>query len=91
MRKTRIILELILLILLVITGLLMGFVLTGNITENLDHYSYTKAVCDENNYCEDYIINCKGNELTRLSPTGFSVQHNENWEDPRSDAKLFCN
>lgn len=47
--------------------------------------SLTKAICDENNYCEDYEIVCKGNEIIGLNPTGFAVQFSEKWEDPRSD------
>ncbi|MEK6760695.1 MAG: hypothetical protein AABX93_02105 [Nanoarchaeota archaeon] len=43
--------------------------------------SYTKAICNENNLCEDYEIHCKGNSLVELSPTGFAVQFPKNQID----------
>lgn len=53
----------------------------------------TKAVCNEKNYCEDYEINCKGNDVTRLTPTGAVVQFSDNWQDPRTqeDKIIACN
>ena len=48
------------------------------------HYSYTKAICDENNFCQDYIIVCKESNLISQTPiTGAFVQFSEGWEDPR--------
>ncbi|MFH1365175.1 MAG: hypothetical protein ABIH28_01155 [archaeon] len=45
----------------------------------------TKAICDENNYCEDYEIACEGNSTVGLTPTGSAVQFSEDWEDPRTE------
>jgi hypothetical protein len=44
-----------------------------------NYYGYTKAFCDGNS-CEDYEIHCNGNKLTKLNPTGFSIQSNINTE-----------
>lgn len=53
-------------------------------TENKNIYSYTKAICNETNYCQDYEITCEGEKVisTQLI-TGAAVQHSENWQDPR--------
>ncbi len=52
-------------------------------------YSYTKAICNEDNYCQDYIITCENGELVNQNPiTGAAVQQSSDWEDPRKDEAL---
>jgi hypothetical protein len=58
--------------------------LTGQVVS--DKYNYTKAICNENNFCQDYIVTCEGNNLIELSPiTGAVIQHSSNWSDPRGE------
>jgi hypothetical protein len=58
----------------------------GNINEE---YTYTKAICDKNNLCQDYTITCEGDELISKSPiTGAVVQQEENWKDPRTKEQI---
>jgi len=53
---------------------------------SLNEYFYTKAICNETNYCQDYEIVCKENKLIRLNLiTGASIQHSLNWKDPRDE------
>lgn len=48
-------------------------------------HTHTKAFCNENNFCQDYIIFCHEDQLTSLSPiTGAAVQFQSNWKDKRS-------
>lgn len=57
----------------------------------IDNYSYTKAICDETNYCQDYEISCKGKDLIKMTPiTGAAIQFAKDWEDPRDEREL-CN
>lgn len=50
-----------------------------------EHYSFTKAICNETNYCQDYEITCKNGELTDINPlTGAAIQNPSNWQDPRN-------
>ena len=58
--------------------------LTGKIVEDINSYSYTKAVCNNSNYCEDYEIVCDGKEVISMTFTGFSIQNPSDWVDPRS-------
>lgn len=60
--------------------------ITGNVvSENKYFYSYTKAICDEDNFCQDYEISCSGDEVMKLSPiTGAVAKFPSDWEDPRS-------
>lgn len=52
----------------------------------LDSYVQTKAFCNETNYCQDYQIECQGNQATRINPvTGAFLQQSENWQDPREE------
>ncbi|GAH14959.1 unnamed protein product, partial [marine sediment metagenome] len=48
-------------------------------------HSHTKAVCDNQNLCQDYEIFCKNNEIVKMNPiTGAVVQFPEDWQDPRN-------
>ncbi len=64
-------------------------VLTGRTIEREMNYSYTKAICNKTEsgeiYCEDYEIYCQGNKIAKIKATGFSVNHPQNWEDPRGE------
>ena len=55
-------------------------------------HSFTKAICTENNYCADYEIFCKGNNILRMTPTGAAIQFSGDWEDPRDEESRnkFC-
>jgi hypothetical protein len=55
-------------------------------------YMYTKAVCDESRYCEDYQIFCEDESLVRMVATGMAVQMPAHWEDPRDRETIenFC-
>lgn len=54
--------------------------------ENYKGYTYTKAICNESNYCQDYEITCKQGEMLSIRPiTGAKVQNPLNWKDPRNN------
>ncbi len=91
MKKHQIIDKILLLILIILILITIPqFILTGNtIKETPNQYSYTKAICDNTNYCEDYYIECKGNNLIKLNPTGFSIQQSKDWVDERG-YRDFC-
>ncbi|MBU2616263.1 MAG: hypothetical protein KKC19_04125 [Nanoarchaeota archaeon] len=46
-------------------------------------HSYTKAICDENNFCGDYEIVCNKDKFVSAKFTGAAVQFSQDWEDPR--------
>lgn len=65
---------------------------TGNAID-LSEYSYTRAICDKNNFCQDYEIICKKEKVIGLIPiTGAITQHDKNWTDPRNkiETKNLC-
>lgn len=89
MRKLKIITAL-----LVLTAILIGTLafgvnynsITGSTAgiEKDYFYSYTKAVCNEKNFCQDYEILCNGNDILNMIPiTGASVQFSSDWKDLR--------
>lgn len=52
-------------------------------------YSYTKAVCDKDNACQDHIIVCNGPKVVSSTPiTGAVVQFSKKWEDPRPQTQI---
>jgi hypothetical protein len=59
--------------------------ITGRITENNNLYSYTKAICNEENFCEDYVISCNGKRAVLIAPTGYNICNPEYWKDPRPE------
>jgi hypothetical protein len=57
-------------------------------------HTYTKAICNSTNHCQDYVIECEGNKTLSVKPiTGAVIQFDENWRDPRTkrDIERFCN
>ena len=43
-------------------------------------HSHTKAICDDQNLCQDYEIFCENNEIVKMNPiTGAVVQFPEDW------------
>ena len=53
-------------------------------------FSYTRAICDDNNLCEDYIIECESYSVKKLTPTGFTIQQESNWTDNRTPKENLC-
>lgn len=62
---------------LIVILILFLFVFSSNITSNViktTNYSFTKAICNEKNYCMDYQVICQGKKTISINPTGFAVQ-----------------
>jgi len=84
----------IILILLIAAVLIAGFFirksLTGNAIDNQEnYYTYTKALCNDSNYCQDNKIECNGKDVIKITPlTGAVIQHSEDWQDPRNETEL---
>ncbi len=57
----------------------------GTLASNPNSVSKTIAVCDENNFCQDYKVICQnGEELSREPIPGATIQKPENWVDDRN-------
>ena len=76
-----------LIILLIIISFYFLFLrreITGFVINSKDYYSYTKAICNETNYCQDYEIICENKKVVSIKPiTGAAIQQPPNWKDPR--------
>lgn len=57
--------------------------LTGKVVEEINYYTYTKAMCNGTNYCEDYEIVCEDKDTISITPTGAAIQFSDEWKDPR--------
>lgn len=84
-------------LILFLTCLPILFIIRGNILgEQINSieklpYTHTKAICNETNYCQDYEIECQGNQLIKMSPiTGAFAQYSKNWQDPRNEKDILC-
>jgi len=80
----------ILVIILIFLSLNLSQAITASVIENpdSDYLTYTKAVCDERNYCEDYGVVCFDGNLVELNPTGFASQFSLDWVDSRSEETI---
>ena len=95
MKKTVVLLA----ILLIILAVAISF-LTANLTTKefetkgvLETHSHTKAICDETNYCQDYVISCHEDVVLKMNPiTGAAIQLDSDWQDPRNEQtrNSFC-
>ncbi len=90
-------------LIIIVVGLIISaiifYILRDNITgrvveENIQ--SHTQAICNKTEngkiYCEDYEIVCKSGEVGSKTPTGFSIYHADDWEDPRGEngSEISC-
>lgn len=60
----------------------------------INEHSFTTAICNDSNFCQDYEIYCKDNKVIETKPiTGAVVQHDEEWQDPRQKHQIenLCN
>jgi hypothetical protein len=87
-------------IVLVILTIILAVFLINIVQAKQDQYevfethSYTKAICDSTNYCQDYHIRCNQEKIISLNPiTGAAIQFDSSWQDIRSDSEIneFCN
>ncbi len=61
--------------------------ITGAATIN--YYSFTKAICNKTNYCQDYEIICDRDKIISKKPiTGAAIQYPENWQDSRNNEMI---
>lgn len=90
MKKSTIIIILAILILIILSiFLIINPILTGSAINIPDTYTYTKAICDDSNYCQDNIITCKGNKIISIQPIkGAAVKFDDDWKDPRGEEEL---
>jgi len=86
-KKILIITVILIILLLILIITITNQIITGKIIEDkIDIYCHTKAICDENNICQDYEITCQGNKTISAKPiTGSVVEFNIDWKDPRGE------
>lgn len=64
-------------------SLIKNSVQTSSNSGNEVNRTWTKAICNSGNYCQDYEISCHNNNLVGMTPTGNAIQFPANWKDPR--------
>lgn len=91
MKKLAIVSLIIILVIIAIAFLIFSNQrnISGAVISN--KYSFTKAICNETNFCQDYLIYCEGNKTTEIKPvTGAAVQLSQNWIDVRENKTKLC-
>lgn len=86
--KKRVVVVLLLALFLILAGLFfIGFsneapVIGYAVKESS---SFTKAICNESNYCQDYEIVCENKSVKSMNPITGGVQFPLDWQDPRGE------
>lgn len=88
--------------LLIIVGTIFVITLTSpslieasvaNSQQTTDSHAWTKAICNKDNLCQDYLIECKGSKTLKITPiTGSLVKFDASWQDTRAieDRERMC-
>jgi len=89
MKKIILITSIILIIFFLIV-LFFNNIITGKIIEStIQKYSFTKAICNDSKFCQDYEIKCEGKKLISTNPlTGAVAQFSPDWKDPRTEEQI---
>lgn len=77
----------ILIMIITVSLLISGHVIKKQIYPDvLINRTWTKAICNTENFCQDYEISCKDENFVKMVPiTGAAVQFSESWKDPRDE------
>jgi hypothetical protein len=79
----------ILVLIVLITSLIIVVSAINETSQAEDNYTWTKALCDSSNFCQDYIISCKNKSIVSMSPiTGAAVKFSSDWHDPRDEEMI---
>jgi len=79
---------LLILVATLLIGIFLVYIMNGITGQAVleDEIYYTKAICNDVNYCQDYVIYCRGGEFVRMVPVdGAEVWHERDWVDPRGE------
>lgn len=95
MQKEVVSITILLVIMAIAISVLAINFIQANTTEDIEFetHSYAKAICDQTNYCQDYIVRCNKDQVLSINPiTGAAVQFPHDWQDPRDEETRngFC-
>ncbi len=83
-----------LIVFLIIIAFLLGLffnkiILTGKVVENLNKYSWTKAICNDDG-CIDVLIECDSGKIVSMKPVS-NFTNFENFSDTRGNLiNVYC-
>lgn len=89
LKKVLLILFLVLIFLFIIIFFFNRMTPTGEVILS-NRYSFTKAICNETNYCQDFEFVCNGSEVVEINPLK-AVQFPIDWKDPRTIEQIEKN
>lgn len=70
----------------ILLGIILFFIIVNAVKTEPKHKvtsAWTKAVCNEENYCLDIQITCNEDRVIDVKPTGEGAYFPDDWEDPR--------
>ncbi len=74
-------------LLTILLGIVLFFIIVNAIRTEPKHKiptsTWTKAICNEKNYCLDVQITCSEDRVIDIKLTGEEAYFSEDWRDPR--------
>jgi len=65
--------------------------ISGSVIYETGNYTWTKAVCNSENWCMDVVISCADGNVVGIEPVDSLVKHGENWTDIRGNSSdIYC-
>ena len=73
------------LLLSILLGIILFFIAINLVKteQNIPTSTWTKAICNEENYCLDVQITCSEDRIIDVKPMGEGTYFPDDWEDPR--------
>jgi len=84
-KKTLIFIVIIAAIFLAVANIIMAFPFGDTSSPKDDIFVWTKAICNENNYCIDVQITCINGNVVDVKPQSEGVYFSGRWRDPRPE------
>jgi len=76
----------------ILLGIILFFIIVNAIKtepeQKVPTSTWTKAICNGENYCLDVQITCSEGEVIDIKPTDEGSHFPEDWEDPRPEEIL---
>ena len=61
--------------------------ITGEVIKDIE--SFTSAICNETNFCQDYEVTCQDGKFLNMIPiSGAVTQYSPKWKDPRNNTNI---
>ncbi|HLD55667.1 MAG TPA: hypothetical protein VJB35_05390 [Candidatus Nanoarchaeia archaeon] len=89
MRKKIFLISTTLMVTIILIIIIFQIITVAPTSSALQTKKFTKAICNETNFCQDYEIACESNKIIKINPIeNASAQFSSEWQDPRNQEEI---